>query len=152
MFSANHRSHKALTAENTKDKRMTEKELRKLSRAELLELLLIQAKEAEQLRKRLERAEEKLADRQLQVLEAGNLAQAALAINGVMEAAQAAADQYLANIARMEQEMKLKCQKLLADACGKTPENTVKTGAMGGEEQLLEEIHHLIDEDEENKE
>lgn len=152
MFSANHRSHKALTAENTKDKRMTEKELRKLSRAELLELLLIQAKEAEQLRKRLERAEEKLCDRQLQVLEAGNLAQAALAINGVMEAAQAAADQYLANIARMEQEMKLKCQKLLADACGKTPENTVKTGAMDGEEQLLEEIHHLIDEDEENKE
>ena len=95
---------------------MTDKELKKLSRAELLELLLVQSKEIEHLRSRLEKAEQRLADRELRVQEAGDIAQAALAVNGVMEAAQAAAKQYLDNIARMEQETQQQCRKMLEDA------------------------------------
>ena len=77
---------------------MTEKELKRLSRAELLELLLIQTRETEQLRRKLEKAEAALADRQLRLSNAGDLAQAVLSINGVMEAAQAAAQQYLRDV------------------------------------------------------
>ena len=49
----------------------------------------------------------------MQVAEAGNLAEAVLAVNGVMEAAQAAAQQYLDNIAAMEPETRHKCDMML---------------------------------------
>ena len=95
---------------------MKEKELKRLSRSELLELLLEQTRERERLEKRLEEAERKLEDRQLQLEKAGDIAQAALAINGVMEAAQAAARQYLENIERMERTTRQRCDEMLIKA------------------------------------
>ncbi|MFG6331734.1 MAG: DNA repair protein [Lachnospiraceae bacterium] len=83
---------------------MTEKELRRLKRAELLELLIAQTEETETLKAKLEQAEAKLASRELAVEEAGNLAEAALRLNGVFEAAQKTADQYLENIRRRAAE------------------------------------------------
>ena len=97
---------------------MTDKELKRLSRAELLELLLIQTRESEHLKLQLEEAKRELADREIRIREAGNLADAAMAVNGVLESAQKAAQQYLDNIARMEQETKLRCQQMLLDASG----------------------------------
>lgn len=96
--------------------RMTEKQLKKLSRAELLELLLAQTKEVENLREKLIKAEALLSDRHIRVLEAGDLAHAVLAVNGVMEAAQAAAQQYLDNMTTMEQETRRKCDQMLEEA------------------------------------
>ena len=83
---------------------MTDQELRKLSRADLLELLLEQSKENERLREQLRQAEEQLADRKIEIETAGSIAQAALQQNGVFEAAQKAADQYLENIQRLAEE------------------------------------------------
>lgn len=80
---------------------MNENELRKLKRVDLLELLISQSRENEELRHRLAEAEQKLADRQIKTDEAGSIAEAALRLNGVFEAAQAAADQYLENIKRL---------------------------------------------------
>ena len=80
---------------------MNENELRKLKRVDLLELLISQARENEELRHKLAEAEQKLADRQIKTDEAGSIAEAALKLNGVFEAAQAAADQYLENIKRL---------------------------------------------------
>lgn len=95
---------------------MTDKELKKLSRAELLEMLLIQTREVENLQKKLSKAEAIFSERYMNYLEAGSLAEAMLKVNGVMEAAQAAADQYLARIAAMEQEVKEYCRNQLAQA------------------------------------
>lgn len=95
---------------------MKNKELKKMSRAELLELLLDQTKEAEQLRERLEEAQARLAERDLRLQNAGDLAHAVLEINGVMEAAQAAARQYVDNMAAMEARTRTECEKLLSDA------------------------------------
>lgn len=95
---------------------MRDKELKKLSRAELLELLLEQTRQKEQLEKRLEKAENLLSDRYLKIHEAGDLANAVLVINGVMEAAQAAAQQYLENIQKMEEQTREECENLLAQA------------------------------------
>lgn len=95
---------------------MTEKELKKLSRAQLLELLLAQTREVEHLREKLEKAEKLLVDRHIRVLEAGDLAHAVLAVNGVMEAAQAAAQQYLDNMTSMEEQTRIKCDQMLEDA------------------------------------
>ena len=72
---------------------MTEKELRKLGRAELLELLLEQAREFEALEQRLNAAEAALQSRQLQLETCGSIAEASLKLNGVFEAAQKAVDE-----------------------------------------------------------
>lgn len=77
---------------------MTDKELKKLSRADLLELLLEESRENERLREKLRIASEKLKDRTIQIREAGSIAEAALRLNGVFEAAEAAAQQYVENV------------------------------------------------------
>ncbi len=80
---------------------MTDKELKKLTRLQLLELLVEQGKELERQRARAERAEKKLRERNVLIGEAGSIAEAALRIQGVFEAAQAAADQYLDSVRGM---------------------------------------------------
>lgn len=106
---------------------MTERELRNLSRADLLELLVEQMKENEQLRAELEAARERLAERKLEIDKAGSIAEAALQLNGVFQSAQAACAQYIENIehlnarqeevcARLERETKEKCERMVADA------------------------------------
>ena len=77
---------------------MTDKELRRLSRGELLEMLIAQVEENDQLKNRLELAEAQLRDRKIAINNAGSLAEAALSLNGVFQAAEAAAQQYLENI------------------------------------------------------
>lgn len=77
---------------------MTDKDLKKLSRTELLEILIEQTRRADALAQELEAARAQLAARELAVSEAGSIADAALRLNGIFEAAQAAADQYLENV------------------------------------------------------
>ncbi len=77
---------------------MTRKELKKLGRRELLELLLEVSKENELLRDQLSHAQRRLANREIRLTHSGSIAEAALRLNGVFEAAQAAADQYLDNM------------------------------------------------------
>ncbi len=83
---------------------MTDRELRKLTRKDLLELLVSQGREQEELRAELEKAKAALQERQLQIQEAGSVAEAALRLNGVFEAAQAAAQQYLENIRQRSEQ------------------------------------------------
>lgn len=83
---------------------MTEKELRKLSRRDLLEMLLAQTKEVERLKKELDAANEALRSREILLANAGSIAEAALQLNGVFEAAQKAADQYLENIKNLNKQ------------------------------------------------
>ena len=77
---------------------MTEKELKKLSRIDLLEMLLEQSKEVERLNAELKEAQKKLEDRSIQLDEAGSIAEAALRLNGIFDIAQIAADKYLDNL------------------------------------------------------
>lgn len=83
---------------------MTDRELKKLSRADLLELLLEERRENERLRMELEKANEKLSDRMIQLENVGSIAEAALQLNGVFEAAEEAASQYLENVRRLAEE------------------------------------------------
>lgn len=91
---------------------MTDEELRRLKRPELLELLVAQEKETAALREKLAKAEQALADRRIQLEEAGDIAQAALQLNGVFEAAQAAAAQYLDTIQGKGEETERRCAQL----------------------------------------
>lgn len=83
---------------------MTNKELRRLSRSELLEMLIAQTKENDQLKVRLEQAEIQLRNRRITIDKAGSLAEAALSLNGVFQAADAAAQQYLENIEQINRQ------------------------------------------------
>ncbi len=105
---------------------MTDKELRKLTRGELLELLLVQSKEIDRLNAELEQLQEQVQQREIKLAHAGSIAEAALQLNGVFEAAQAAADQYLQAImnpvgdaqercSQMLEQTQLQCDELLRD-------------------------------------
>lgn len=80
---------------------MDEKQLRRLRRMDLMELLLSQAQEIESLQERVVELEDKLKRREIIVAEAGSIAEAALKLNKVFESAQSAADQYLENVGRL---------------------------------------------------
>ena len=58
---------------------MTDKELQKLSRIDLLELLLEKSKENEKLQEELEQVKAKLAEREIKIEKAGSIAEAAIA-------------------------------------------------------------------------
>lgn len=77
---------------------MTNKELKKLSRRQLLELMLAQSKRIDILEKELSHARMQLENRRIVAEEAGSIAEAALRLNGIFEAAQEAADQYLESV------------------------------------------------------
>ena len=80
---------------------MTDKELHKLKRSELLEIMIEQGKEIERLQKCLTEAEEKLHDRRIVMEKAGSIAEAALQLNQILETAQRAADQYLESVRQL---------------------------------------------------
>ena len=81
---------------------MTEKELKRLSRAELLELLLEQVEENEALRAEIANLKGQLEDRAIKIENAGSIAEAALRLNCVFEAAEAAAKQYVDSLKELE--------------------------------------------------
>ena len=106
---------------------MTDKELRKLKRADLLSIMLEQSREIEQLRQKLNTAEASLRDKTIKIEQAGSIAEASLQLSGVFEAAQLACQQYTQNIAQLsqkqdeicaqrEKESRAQAERILADA------------------------------------
>lgn len=83
---------------------MTDKELRRLSRSELLEMMISLTEENKKLKIRLEQAEARLRDRRILIDKAGSIAEAALQLNNVFEDADRAVQQYLENVRRMTEE------------------------------------------------
>ncbi len=75
---------------------MERKELRRMRKFELLELLLEQEREIQALESENTALKEQLNIQQLKIEKAGSIAEAALSLSGVFEAAQNAADLYLA--------------------------------------------------------
>ena len=95
---------------------MTAKELRRLSRTELLEMLLNQVEENERLRQELEEANERLAARTIVHERSGSIAEAALRISGVFDQAQQAADDYLESIRMANAEPEAYVRKVRQEA------------------------------------
>lgn len=95
---------------------MTEKELRKLSRTELLEMLLEQTRRVEELERQLASAQAALNDRRLALNQAGSIAEAALKLNGVFEAAQQACAQYTENIQALSERQAAVCAQMEAES------------------------------------
>lgn len=77
---------------------MPDRELRHMSRTELVEIIFALKQSEDQLKAENAALTAQLEDRQLHIQNAGSIAQAALELNKVFEAAQAAADEYLASV------------------------------------------------------
>ncbi len=114
---------------------MTDKELRKLRRDDLLQILIDLQKQIDALKEEVQQGKEALANRDMAIRESGTLAEAALKMNGVFDAAQSAADEYM-------RQMRKRADELVAEAEQKTEEaqklaDTVVRNARSEAEQIL---------------
>lgn len=94
---------------------MTDRELKKLNRRDLMQLLLDQSKEMQDLRTKLAATEAALQDKTLKISQAGSIADAALQLNGVFEAAQEACQQYTLNIQKLSRDQDALCAQMEAE-------------------------------------
>lgn len=77
---------------------MTDKELHRLKRSELLEILVELSEENDRLKEENQLLKNQLDDKNIKIANSGSIAEAALELSGIFEAAQRAADCYLENI------------------------------------------------------
>ena len=83
---------------------MTEKDLKKLKRTELLELLVEEGRIVEQLQKEVTELRAEAEQRRVAIEKAGSIAEASLALTRVFTEAQEASEIYLENIKRRSEE------------------------------------------------
>ena len=89
---------------------MTDQELRRLSRADLIDIIYTLQQQKEQAEQQLAQAQAQLQDRQLRLANAGSIAEAALSLNGVFvrtsaAETQAQKEQILADAERQAKEI-----------------------------------------------
>ena len=77
---------------------MTDKEFKRLSRFQLIDIIYELQLKQEELAAENERLSKALADKRLRISQVGNLAEAALEIHNVMQTAQEAAEHYLEEV------------------------------------------------------
>lgn len=92
---------------------MTDKEFKRLSRSELIDIIYQLQLQHEELTAAKEALERELADKRLRISNAGSIAEAALEIHNVMRAAQDAAEHYLEEVRLLGDA---EYQKILAEA------------------------------------
>lgn len=99
---------------------MNDRELKKMSRGELVSLLLEEKRKNEALSAEADELRRLLGDRSLAIERSGSMAEAALALNGVFDAADAACRQYAENVealtARRNEEAKRGAEEVLREA------------------------------------
>lgn len=94
---------------------MTEKDLKKLNRYQLLEMLIVQTDRADKLQAKLDIAEKQLEKQELQISSLGSIAEASLQLKGVFQAAQDAADMYIDAAKKHAQEIEDAAHKKAAE-------------------------------------
>ena len=95
---------------------MTDKEFKRLSRAQLIEIIYQLQLQIDKLDEEKQELESKLEDKRLRLQSAGNIAEAALEINDCFRSAQNAAEQYLNEIKAIREETEAERQRILAQA------------------------------------
>lgn len=121
---------------------MTEKELKKLNRYQLLELIIIQSEQIQELQEQLQQAQAQIDAQDIRITEAGSIAEASLQLSGIFEAAQAAADIYLENVRRQTADADSIRETARQEAARITAEAAQKAAQMTEDaESLLADAH-----------
>ena len=121
----------------------SEKELRRLSRRELLELLVEQGQELEQVREERDRLKTELENREIKIANAGSIAEAALSLSGIFEAAQKAADEYLTNVRQAAGVQTADVPELMHTEQMPKTELAAETSAVSAETTIISETTEL---------
>ena len=95
---------------------MISKELKKLTRRELVDVIYQLKKNEEQMQEKITALETELKDRRIHLSAAGSIAEAAMDITGVFSVAQSTADLYLREISLMKEEAGQECEKMIEEA------------------------------------
>ena len=95
---------------------MTDKEFKRLSRSQLIDIIYQLQLKQKELAEENEKLSKELTDKRLRVNEAGNIAEAAIEIHNVMMAAQDAAAHYLEEIRIMREEAEAECHRIVERA------------------------------------
>ena len=95
---------------------MTDKELKKLKRSELLDMLIYQTEQNKNLREELEAAHRAMARRDIAIENSGSLAEAAARIAELFDSADRAAKLYLENVEKRNLEADEVCKQKIAAA------------------------------------
>ena len=95
---------------------MTDKEFQRLSRSQLIDVIYQFQLQVDKLTEQNQELERELADKRLRLRNAGNIADAALAINDCFRSAQNAAEQYLNEIKAIREETEAERQRILSEA------------------------------------
>ena len=95
---------------------MTDKEFKRLSRAQLIDIIYQFQLQVDKLTEEKQELEQKLADKRLRLSNAGNIADAVLEINNCFRNAQNAAEQYLNEIKAIREETEAERQRILSEA------------------------------------
>ena len=91
---------------------MTQYEMKKLSRKELLQLAAEESAQIRILQEHLEIAENELHKREININKAGSIAEASMKLSNVFEAAQEACRQYTDNIQRLNERQERICAEI----------------------------------------
>ena len=95
---------------------MVSKELKKLSRRELVDIIYQMKKNEQQLQEEIASLQEALQDKRIHLSLAGSIADAATSIANVFSSAQEAANLYLHEIAGMKEETENECARMIGEA------------------------------------
>ena len=95
---------------------MVNKELKKLSRRELVDIIYQMKKNEQEMQAEIADLQEALEDKRIRLSAAGSVAEAAASITEVFSAAQKTADLYLHEISCMKEETERECAKMLEEA------------------------------------
>lgn len=95
---------------------MTDKEVKRLSRSQLIEIIYQLQTREEELTDKNRRLEEELRSKRIRMENAGNIAEAALELNDVFRSAQNAAAQYLSEIQIVRETAEKERQQIILAA------------------------------------
>ena len=120
---------------------MISKDIKTLSRKELVDIIYQLKKNEEQLQGKIAELEEALQDKRMRLSVAGSIAEAAMTVTNVFSTAQVTADLYLQEIACMKAEAGAECAKLVEEA--KQQVADILAEGQQAHQQLLREIQLL---------
>ena len=95
---------------------MIQKDLKRLSRRELVDIIYHMKKNEEKLQEEIDSLKQALEDKRIRLEKAGSIAEAAASITNLLTAAQATADLYLHEISCMRQETQQQCASMIESA------------------------------------
>ena len=115
---------------------MNSKELKRLSRRELVEIIYQLKKNEQEMQEEIEALKNELQDKHIRIATSGSIADAAVSISNLFSTAQTTADLYLQEITYMKEKTEKECAQKVEDT-----EKKVKEILLDGEQKLADLVN-----------